>query len=79
MAALYNIYLVYGGNRSKPIIVEKRNIVGSNSEDVKIKSGIMKEIQTDWDTEFVTIIIEKIGDVVLREKTKKVVVEKEND
>ncbi len=76
---LFRLTLVYGGNRNNIIVVEKNNVVASSVEEAKIKSGIMKEINSSWDTDFITLLAEKVGEVLVKEKTKKVIIEKESE
>ncbi len=72
MKTLYNVYLVYGEDRKKPIIKQARGVIANNDEDAKIKSGLMKEVQEDWDADYLTFIVEEIGNVHIKERPKEV-------
>lgn len=72
MKTLYDVYMVYAENRKKPVMEIKRGIIASDEEDAKIKSGLMKSVQEDWDADFLTFVVNKIGDVKVKEKPKEV-------
>lgn len=71
MQGLYEVYLVYGENRKEPIVHTQR-VVASSEEDAKIKSGLMALIKPEWDADFLTFIVRKIGDVAVKERPKEV-------
>ena len=72
MKTLYNVYLVYGEDRKNPIIREKKGIIADSEEDAKIKSGLMREVDESWDADYLTFIVEEIGEVKIKPKPKEV-------
>lgn len=72
MKNLYDVYLIYGENRKDPFIKRSDGIIASDEEDAKIKSGLMKEVQEDWDADYLTFIVNRIGEVKVKEKPKEV-------
>jgi len=72
MKNLYNVYLIYGEDRKAPEIHQVRGVIASSEEDAKIKSGLMHNIQDNWDADYLTFICEKIGEVKIKEKPKEV-------
>lgn len=72
MKGLYDVYLVYGEDRKMIIKKVVTGVLADSDEDAKIKSGLMKEIKDDWDADYLTFIVRKIGDVKVKEKPKEV-------
>lgn len=72
MKGLYDVYLVYGEDRKMIIKKVVTGVLADSDEDAKIKSGLMKEIKDDWDADYLTFIVRKIGDVKIKEKPKEV-------
>jgi hypothetical protein len=71
MQGLFEVYLVYGENRKEPIVHTAR-VIASSEEDAKVKSGLYPLIQKEWEADFVTTIVRKIGDVAVKERAKEV-------
>lgn len=70
---LYKVWLVYGGDRDDVSVSSAQNhVVAKDEEDAKIKSGIYKDIPKDWDSDYITIICQCIGDVNVKSKAKEV-------
>lgn len=72
MKTLFDVYMVYAENRKKPVMEIKRGIIASDEEDAKIKSGLMKLVQENWDADFLTFVVNIIGEVKVKEKPKEV-------
>lgn len=72
MKELYDVYMVYAEDRKNPVVVVKRGVIASDDEDAKIKSGLMKKIDEDWDADYLTFICYTIGEVSVKEKPKEV-------
>lgn len=68
---LYEVWTVYVEDQKKPIIAWQR-LVARDQEEAKIKSGLLKEIDDTWDTDYLTVIVKEIGDVKVKEKPKEV-------
>jgi hypothetical protein len=69
---LYDVYLVYAETRLAPFFMRKDNIIAKDPEDAKIKSGLMKEVLSHWDSDYLTFITKEIGEVKVKEKPKEV-------
>ena len=72
MKNLYEVYMIYAENRKSPVIHHEVGIIASDEEDAKIKSGLMKKIDEEWDADYLTFICKKIGEVKVKEKPKEV-------
>lgn len=72
MRKLYEVWLVYAEDRKKPIIQKREGIIADNEEDAKIKSGLMKDIKDEWDTDYLNIICKDIADIKVKSKPKEV-------
>lgn len=72
MKKLYNVYMIYGENRKQLVIKKKDDVIASDEEDAKIKSGLMKTISEEWDNDYLTFIVHEIGEVKVKEKPKEV-------
>lgn len=72
MKKLYSVYMIYGENRKQLIIKKKEDVIASDVEDAKIKSGLMKTISEEWDNDYLTFIVNEIGEVKVKEKPKEV-------
>ncbi len=72
MKTLYEVWLVYAENRKKPIIMKKEGIIADNEEDAKIRSGLMKDINDTWDTDYLTVICIEVASVKVKSKPKEV-------
>ena len=72
MKGLWNVYLVYGGDRDK--VVSKANllIVASDCEDAKIKSGLYADVDPSWDADYLTITAVKVCDIKIKAKPSEV-------
>lgn len=72
MKGLFDVYMVYAEDRKKPIINSVFGVVAESDEDAKIKSGLLKMIDDEWDADYLTFIVKKIGDVRVKERPKEV-------
>ena len=72
MKSLYKVTLCYGEDRKAPVVMEFAPIIADSDEDAKIKSGVYAAIDKEWDADFVTVLIQKIGDVKVKERVKEV-------
>ncbi|KKK59534.1 hypothetical protein LCGC14_3033430 [marine sediment metagenome] len=72
MKTLYEVWLVYAENRKKPIIMKKEGVIADNEEDAKIRSGLMKDVNDTWDTDYLNIICIEIASVKVKSKPKEV-------
>jgi len=75
MKNLYEVFLVYGEDRINPLIhrtADAGYVVAENDEDAKIKSGIFSMIKSEWDADYLTIIVHNLGAVKIKEKAKEV-------
>ena len=72
MKELYDVYMVYAEDRKNPIIEIKRGVIACGEEDAKVKSGLMKKVDEDWDSDYLTFICYEIGSVSVKEKPKEV-------
>jgi len=75
MKNLYEVFLVYGEDRINPLIYRTADagyVVAENDEDAKIKSGIFSMIKSEWDADYLTIIVHNLGAVKIKEKAKEV-------
>ena len=72
MKSLYKVTLCYGEDRKAPVVMEFAPIIADSDEDAKIKSGVYGNIDKEWDADFVTVLIQKIGDVKVKERAKEV-------
>lgn len=72
MKGLYEVWLIYAEDRKYPLIRSLNNIIADSEEDAKIKSGLMASVDPDWDTDYLTFIVKKVGDVKVKEKPKEV-------
>jgi hypothetical protein len=68
---LYDVYLVYGENRKKPVVIREQ-VVARDEEDAKVKSGLMAKVDQDWDADYLTFICDEIGEVKVKERPKEV-------
>ena len=69
---LYDVYLVYAEDRKNPIVHRVFGVIARDEEDAKIKSGLMQQVQDDWDADYLNFICKEIGDVKVKEKPKEV-------
>ena len=72
MKSLFKVTLCYGEDRKAPIVQEFSPVIAESEEDAKIKSGVYGAIDKSWDADFVTVLIQKIGDVRVKERAKEV-------
>jgi hypothetical protein len=72
MKSLYKVTLCYGEDRKAPVVMEFDPVIADSDEDAKIKSGVYAAIDKEWDADFVTVLIQKIGDVKVKERVKEV-------
>ena len=72
MKNLYEVYMIYAENRKKPEVYKETMIIANNEEDAKIKSGLLKEVDKEWDNDYLTFICKNIGEVKVKEKAKEV-------
>ena len=75
-ALLYDVYMVYAENLTEPI-VKRTSVIAKTEDDAKVKSGLMKEINQKWDTDYLSFIVNRIGIVTFKEKPQEVKVVKE--
>ena len=71
MKGLFEVYLVYGEDRKEPIVHAAR-VIAASEEDAKIKSGLMPIIKPEWDADYLTFIVRKIGDVAVKARPSEV-------
>ncbi len=71
MKTLYDVYLVYGGDRNKPV-VEKVQVIASDMEEAKLKSKLQSKIQDDWDMDFITFCVQPLIAVAVKERPAEV-------
>jgi len=64
---LYEVWMVYTEDREEPI-VRKKTVIARDVEDAKVKSGLMKEIDSEWDVDYLTFIVNSIGAIKIKEK-----------
>ena len=69
---LYEVYLVYAEKRGNPFIWSKKDVIASDDEDAKIKSGVYAQVVSSWDSDYLTIIARQIGAVSVKQKPKEV-------
>ena len=69
---LYTVYLVYAEDRKAPVVKRVDGVLAKNTEDAKVKSGLMKEVQDDWDSDYLNFICEHIGTVNVKAKPTEV-------
>jgi hypothetical protein len=72
MKGLWNVYLVYGGDRDLPIQHVSLLILASDAEDAKVKSGLYSKVEKDWDSDYLTICAVKVCDVKIKAKPAEV-------
>ena len=72
MKGLYDVHLIYAEDRKHPLVFSEINIIADSDEDAKLKSALMQEVKGDWDMDYLTFIVKKIGDVKVKEKPKEV-------
>lgn len=72
MIGLYDVYVIYGGDRDNPIVRQGKRCFAMGEEAAKIKSGAMKLIDDDWDTEYVSVIVECICTAKVKPKPAEV-------
>ena len=68
MKGLYDVYLCYGEDRKSPVIKRAEGIIADSDEDAKIKSGLMAQVDASWDADYLTFIVNKIGDIKVKPK-----------
>lgn len=69
---LYNVYLVYAEDRKKPVVKRVDGVLAKNTEDAKVKSGLMKDVDPEWDSDYLNFICEHIGTVNVKPKPTEV-------
>ena len=69
---LYTVYLIYAEDRKSPVVKRVDGVLAKNPEDAKVKSGLMKEVDAEWDSEFLTFIAEHIGTVAVKPRPTEV-------
>ena len=47
---LYDVYLIYGENRKKPLVIREQ-VIARDEEDAKVKSGLMAKVESTWDND----------------------------
>lgn len=72
MFGLYDVYLVYAEDRKNPVIVSMFGVIAASDEDAKIKSGLMSKVEEQWDADYLTFIVKKIGEVKVKSKPQEV-------
>lgn len=72
MKGLYDVYMIYAEDRKSFIKSVSVGVLANDEEDAKIKSGLMKSIEDEWDVDYLTFIVKYIGDVKVKEKPKEV-------
>lgn len=77
-AYLYDVYLIYAENLNAPI-VKKASAIARGDEDAKIKSGLMKQIESSWDSDYLSILVNQIGVVRFKKKPQEVKIVKEQE
>lgn len=69
---LYTVYLVYAEDRKAPVVKRVDGVIAKNGEDAKVKSGLMKEVDDSWDSDWLNFIVEEIGAVKVKPKPTEV-------
>ena len=72
MKNLYEVFLVYGEDRKNPTITAVERVIANDDEDAKVKSGIYANVSSEWDADYLTIIVRCLGAVKIKEKAKEV-------
>jgi hypothetical protein len=74
MKGLYEVILCYGEDRKNVYVVyaPNKSVIAESDEDAKIKSGVYSLVKEEWDPDYLTILVRKIGDVKIKEKPKEV-------
>lgn len=71
MKELFEVYLVYGEDRKEPI-VHTQLVIAASEEEAKIKSGLLAVIKPEWDADYLTFLVRKIGEVAVKAKPSEV-------
>jgi hypothetical protein len=69
---MYDVYLVYGGDRKNIVVESALGVIAANGEDAKLKSGLMQKMQTEWDTAYVSFVVRPLGEVKVKPRPKEV-------
>jgi hypothetical protein len=69
---LYDVYMIYAEKHNKLHTWLETGVLAADEEGAKIKSGLMKKIEDDWDTDYLTFVVKVIGQVKVRAKPKEV-------
>jgi hypothetical protein len=69
---LYRVYLIYAEDRKNPMIVTTGSTVAKDDDDAKVKSGVYAKILPDWDADYITVVVEKVGEVKVKPKPQEV-------
>jgi hypothetical protein len=72
MIGLYDVVMVYGEDRKNLIINKSDGVMAASDEDAKIKSGLMARVDKSWDADYLTFIVNKIGDIKVKPKPSEV-------
>ncbi len=72
LMTLYDVYMIYAESHNKLITHIKNGVLAQDEEAAKIKSGLMRDINPDWDTDYLTFVVKCIGEVKTKAKPKEV-------
>ena len=72
LMTLYDVYMIYAESHNNLTTHLRTGVLAADEEGAKIKSGLMKKIQDDWDTDYLTFVVKCIGQVKVKAKPKEV-------
>lgn len=72
MLGLYEVTMVYAEDRKNPVVFRELALIAASEEDAKIKSGFMSRVKSEWDADYLTFIVKKIGDIKVKAKPQEV-------
>jgi hypothetical protein len=72
MKGLFEVILCYGEVRKEPFVKILPPVIADSEEDAKIKSGAYGFIKPEWDADYLTVIVRKLGDVKIKSKPQEV-------
>lgn len=69
---LYRVWLIYAEDRKNPVVSRMSEVVAKDEEDAKVKSCVYREVNPDWDNDYMTIFAEEICPVQVKKKPTEV-------
>jgi hypothetical protein len=73
---LYDVWMIYAEDRKEPVvdnaIIEHKQVIAKDEDDAKVKSGVMQLVEKHWDSDYLSFIVNEIGEVKVKEKPKEV-------